>query len=92
MRTSVHPHPRNFGVALCRFMHKLYKITLSPFIGQQCRFEPSCSDYALEAVERRGLVIGFWLALMRICRCNPLCRGGHDPVPTGKGVRGNYRC
>ena len=52
-----------------------------------CRFVPSCSSYAIEAVERRGVVMGGILAFWRLLRCNPLCKGGHDPVPHGRTPR-----
>ena len=60
---------------------RLYQLTLSPLLGNCCRFEPSCSRYALEAVRRHGLVVGAALAAWRLLRCNPFCRGGYDPVP-----------
>ncbi|MBX7142991.1 MAG: membrane protein insertion efficiency factor YidD [Oligoflexia bacterium] len=66
---------------LARGVHRAYKVLVSPLLGQRCRFEPYCSDYALEAVEKHGLVKGSGLALWRVLRCNPWCRGGHDPVP-----------
>jgi putative membrane protein insertion efficiency factor len=66
---------------LGRLLHRAYKLTLSPFIGRSCRFEPTCSDYGLEAVERYGWLRGSFMALRRILRCNPWCAGGHDPVP-----------
>lgn len=59
----------------------LYKRLLSPLFGARCRFTPSCSDYARVAVARFGALRGGLLALWRIGRCQPLCRGGHDPVP-----------
>lgn len=59
-----------------------YKRWLSPVLGARCRFDPSCSDYATIAVARFGAARGSWLALLRIVRCQPLCRGGFDPVPT----------
>lgn len=60
---------------------RLYQITLSPFLGQQCRFTPSCSEYTRLAIERYGACRGSWLGLRRILRCQPFCAGGHDPVP-----------
>ncbi len=58
-----------------------YRILLSPFIGQHCRFQPSCSNYAAVAVRRFGAWRGSWLALRRLLRCHPWCAGGIDPVP-----------
>jgi putative membrane protein insertion efficiency factor len=63
------------------FLIRLYQLTLSPFFGQHCRFTPSCSNYAREAIERYGAWRGSWLAIRRIARCHPFCDGGHDPVP-----------
>ncbi|MBW3568124.1 MAG: membrane protein insertion efficiency factor YidD [Proteobacteria bacterium] len=60
---------------------KLYQMVLSPYIGGQCRFHPTCSAYAIEAIERHGALRGGWLMLRRIGRCQPLCEGGFDPVP-----------
>jgi len=59
----------------------LYRRLLSPLLPPLCRFEPSCSKYAREALLRHGALKGTLLALWRILRCNPFCRGGHDPVP-----------
>ncbi|HEX6929395.1 MAG TPA: membrane protein insertion efficiency factor YidD [Gammaproteobacteria bacterium] len=67
---------------------KAYRLTLSPYIGGQCRFHPTCSVYAQEAIERYGALRGGWLAIRRIGRCQPLCAGGIDPVPDdGNGNR-----
>jgi putative membrane protein insertion efficiency factor len=58
-----------------------YRAVLSPLLGQRCRFHPSCSHYAGEAVSRFGVARGGVLALFRVLRCQPLCEGGIDPVP-----------
>ena len=60
---------------------RLYQLTLSPWLGRQCRYEPTCSVYAAEAVELHGVLRGTWLAARRLLRCHPLARGGFDPVP-----------
>ncbi len=59
---------------------RLYQAALSPIIGRQCRFVPTCSNYFIEAVRKRGAIRGSMLGLWRICRCNPLSKGGYDPV------------
>ena len=58
-----------------------YRLLLSPWLGNACRFEPTCSVYAIGALERHGAAAGTALALGRIARCQPWCAGGHDPVP-----------
>ena len=58
-----------------------YQLLLSPFIGNQCRFTPTCSQYAREAVEKHGAIKGSWMAIRRVSRCHPWHPGGHDPVP-----------
>lgn len=60
---------------------KAYQIALSPFFGQQCRFTPTCSNYAVESIQRHGTFKGSMLAIKRILRCHPWHVGGHDPVP-----------
>ena len=60
---------------------RAYQLTLSKVLGGQCRFEPSCSNYMLEAVRRHGVGWGVWLGLRRIGRCHPWHEGGWDPVP-----------
>ena len=58
-----------------------YRYLLSPWWGTQCRFSPTCSEFALEAIERHGAARGGWLAARRVCRCHPWRTGGFDPVP-----------
>ena len=60
---------------------RAYRLLLSPWVGHSCRYTPTCSAYALEALRRHGALRGGWLALRRIGRCHPLHPGGHDPVP-----------
>jgi len=59
---------------------KLYKTFVSPFLPPSCRFTPTCSEYAMQAVEKHGAVKGTWMAFKRLLRCQPFCAGGHDPV------------
>ena len=63
------------------FPIKLYQILLSPLIGPSCRFTPTCSNYAIEAINKHGPFKGFWLAIKRISKCHPWGDSGHDPVP-----------
>lgn len=69
--------PKRFLLWLVRF----YRTAISPLHQPCCRFIPTCSQYALEAIEKYGAIKGGYLALRRILRCNPFCKGGYDPVP-----------
>ena len=64
-----------------RLLIRCYRYCLSPMFGPACRFHPSCSQYAEEALATHGLFGGGWLAARRLCRCGPWCAGGYDPVP-----------
>ncbi|MDR2164564.1 MAG: membrane protein insertion efficiency factor YidD [Zoogloeaceae bacterium] len=66
---------------LVLFLLRVYRYAISPLLGKNCRFYPSCSEYACEAVQKYGVSRGGWLALKRICRCHPWHPGGIDPVP-----------
>jgi putative membrane protein insertion efficiency factor len=60
---------------------RLYRLAISPWLGSNCRFNPTCSNYAIEALEMHGAVVGSWLAAKRIGRCHPWGGSGYDPVP-----------
>ena len=66
---------------ILKFFIKLYRKLISPLLPNACRFTPTCSQYAIEAIDKFGAVRGSILAIWRILRCNPFCRGGYDPVP-----------
>jgi putative membrane protein insertion efficiency factor len=60
---------------------KFYQYTISPIIGPRCRYLPSCSNYALEAIDKHGVTKGMFLSIKRISKCHPWGKSGHDPVP-----------
>jgi len=72
--------PRNLVIGAIRIYQKL----VSPGIGVNCRYQPTCSSYSAEAIERFGVLRGGWLSLKRIGRCHPLRPGGYDPVPDSR--------
>ncbi len=67
--------------ALLLALLRAYQYAIRPLLGANCRFYPSCSDYAVEAIERHGAGRGSWLAMRRLACCHPYHPGGHDPVP-----------
>jgi putative membrane protein insertion efficiency factor len=75
----------HLGTKIALWLLQLYQVVLSPLLGPACRFEPSCSRYAAEALEKFGLARGFWLAAQRVTRCHPLGGSGYDPVPERVG-------
>ena len=60
---------------------RLYQMAISPWMGSHCRFLPTCSQYAIEAIGKHGALWGFLYTVRRLARCQPFCKGGHDPVP-----------
>jgi putative membrane protein insertion efficiency factor len=75
--TPLNRWPRLAGHYLISF----YRVTLSSVLGRECRYLPTCSSYADEAVQKYGLWAGSWMATARLCRCHPLGGAGYDPVP-----------
>jgi hypothetical protein len=73
--------------ALLLGLIRLYQLTVSPWLGLQCRYDPSCSKYAAEALTRFGVCRGVWLAAKRLGRCHPWGRSGYDPVPAADRPR-----
>lgn len=69
----------------CIALIKLYQFTLSPIVGRQCRYHPTCSWYGLEAYRLYGAFRGTWLTARRLLRCHPFAAGGYDPVPPREG-------
>lgn len=67
--------PGRVLIALVRF----YQYTISPLLGPKCRYQPSCSHYMIEAVQKYGAIRGCWKGICRVCRCHPFSRGGYDP-------------
>ena len=72
---------RSVGAWVLLALIRMYQIFLSPFLGGACKYYPSCSRYAQEAVQKHGARRGAWLALKRLGRCRPFAKGGFDPVP-----------
>jgi putative membrane protein insertion efficiency factor len=72
---------RSVPARCARALILVYRLTLSAFIGRECRYLPTCSDYADEAIRRHGLWAGGWMGVARICRCRPGGGDGYDPVP-----------
>jgi uncharacterized protein len=81
MKKTRFPTEARFPSAALLVALRGYQYAVRPLLGTNCRFYPSCSDYAREAIERHGAARGFWLAARRVARCHPYHPGGYDPVP-----------
>lgn len=85
LSSARHPlAPLNLPVVL---LIRAYQVTLSPFIGRSCRFRPTCSAYGLAAFRHHHALRATWLTASRVVRCNPLCKGGYEPVPSVRRSR-----
>lgn len=81
MATPEPAAPRTLAQRVLMGLVRGYQLLLSPWLRAGCRYQPSCSNYAMQALRRHGAVAGSYMAAARILRCNPFCLGGHDPVP-----------
>lgn len=73
------------------FIIRLYQKLLSPLLGNNCRFQPTCSNYAIQAIKLHGVLKGTWLTLKRILKCHPLHEGGEDPVPLNASCKPTHK-
>jgi uncharacterized protein len=83
--------PRRWPRRLLAAPIRAYRFFLSPWLGSACRFEPTCSRYALDALEQHGAAMGAYLASKRVLRCHPWCDGGFDPVPPPASSLPNHK-
>lgn len=79
MSPSVYQWPSRLCIAILVGLIRIYQAAISPLLGPLCRFEPSCSRYMVEALQKYGLFKGLWKGVGRICRCHPWHPGGYDP-------------
>lgn len=77
---------KTFIKFILKFLIKGYQLIISPLLGQNCRFQPTCSHYAKEAIEKHGIRRGLWLGIHRISKCHPWGSSGFDPVPENKNT------
>jgi putative membrane protein insertion efficiency factor len=79
--TTTTTHACGVLCRVCLGLVRGYRLLISPWLAPRCRFLPTCSAYAVDALERYGAAKGAWLTIRRLLRCHPLCPGGYDPVP-----------
>lgn len=82
VEVEVPPNQPSLAARCLMVLLRGYKLLVSPLFVGSCRFQPSCSQYASDAIRLHGAVGGGWLAVRRLARCHPLCRGGYDPLPS----------
>lgn len=75
------PAPTSLATRVLMALVRAYQLVLSPWLQTGCRYEPTCSNYGMQALSRHGALAGSYLAAARVLRCHPFCAGGHDPVP-----------
>ncbi|MFB9377207.1 membrane protein insertion efficiency factor YidD [Kineococcus gynurae] len=80
-------HPVRWPALLLTVLVRAYQLLVSPLLGPTCRFYPSCSQYAIDALRERGVLVGLWLTVRRLGRCHPWNPGGVDPVPPRRADR-----
>ena len=85
------PRKKSFAATILSVLIHGYRLFISPWIGPRCRFLPTCSDYALDALARHGAIRGGWLTVRRLARCQPLGGSGFDPVPDARGTSAPYQ-
>ncbi len=73
------------------FLIRGYQTLISPLLGPSCRFQPTCSNYAIEAIKLHGVIKGTWLSVKRILKCHPLHEGGKDPVPLNLSCKHTHK-
>lgn len=77
----------SLGAKILILLIKFYRLVISPMLGPRCRFNPTCSQYGLQAIQTHGAIKGGWLTLKRVLKCHPLSAGGDDPVPPAVSCR-----
>lgn len=82
--------PSSFSAKVLIVLIKGYRLFISPLLGPRCRFNPTCSQYGLDAIRMHGAIKGGWLTLKRVLKCHPLSAGGDDPVPPKSGCEQNH--
>lgn len=78
---------KSISTSILTGLVRAYQLGLSPFLGGACRFEPTCSHYAIDSLKCHGTLYGSWLSIKRLLRCHPFAKGGFDPVPPARTAK-----